>query len=88
MSLIKLNQFPVYKIIFHEHHLLVLCTLVQRNKHWIDVLTEDLHTKIFIKEINVTIGEEHCTTCTQTSKVFRLKLSQYFSYDLITFKFL
>nr|XP_022313296.1 myelin regulatory factor-like isoform X1 [Crassostrea virginica] len=49
---------------------------------------EDLHTKIFIKEINVTIGEEHCTTCTQTSKVFRLKLSQYFSYDLITFKFL
>lgn len=49
---------------------------------------EDLHTNIFIKEINVTIGAEHCTSCNQTSKVFRLKLSQYFSYDLITFQFL
>ncbi|XP_061181397.1 myelin regulatory factor-like isoform X2 [Saccostrea echinata] len=49
---------------------------------------EDLHTNIFIKEINVTITEEHCTACTPTNKVFRLKLSQYFSYDLITFKFL
>lgn len=49
---------------------------------------EDLHTSIFIKEINVTIGAEHCTSCNQTNKVFRLKLSQYFSYDLITFQFL
>ncbi|XP_034327740.2 myelin regulatory factor-like protein isoform X1 [Magallana gigas] len=49
---------------------------------------EDLHTNIFIKEINVTIGAEHCTSCNQTSKVIRLKLSQYFSYDLITFQFL
>ncbi|XP_055996738.1 myelin regulatory factor-like protein isoform X8 [Ostrea edulis] len=49
---------------------------------------EDLHTRIFIKEINVTIGAEHCTRCNHSSKEFRLLLSQYFSYDLITFQFL
>ncbi|XP_069134092.1 myelin regulatory factor-like protein isoform X2 [Argopecten irradians] len=51
------------------------------------VTADQLQARIFLEELNFEFDSRFCSNCTSTNKTLMMKLSPYFQYEPVTFRF-